>query len=79
MITNLEHVPKGWGQASSARPLDGFLVWDVTDPEDPKELGHWPSGGTGTHRNYYDGGRYVHAATSLPGFVGRIYGVRRHR
>ena len=75
MITNLEHVPKGWGQASSARPLDGFLVWDVTDPEDPKQLGHWPSGGTGTHRNYYDGGRYVHAATSLPGFVGRIYGV----
>lgn len=75
MITNLEHVPKGWGAGSAAAPQDGFDIWDVADPEDPKKLGQWASGGTGTHRNHYDGGRYVHAATSQPGFVGRIYGI----
>jgi hypothetical protein len=75
MITNLEHVPKGWGGDSDAKPQDGFVIWDVADPEDPKKLGQWSSGATGTHRNFYDGGRYVHAATSQPGFSGRIYGV----
>lgn len=38
-------------------------------------LGGRASGSSGTHRNYYDGGRYVHMATTLPGFDGHIYGV----
>jgi hypothetical protein len=75
MITNLEHVPKGWGSAAEAEPQDGFVIWDVSDPEDPQKLGQWATGATGTHRNFYAGGRYVHAATSQPGFSGRIYGV----
>src|SRR4051812_38397102 len=73
MITNLEHVPRGWGGGSDAKPLDGFTIWDVSDPEDPRQLGQWSSGGSGTHRNFYDGGRYVHAAASQPGFSGRLY------
>ena len=28
-------------------------------PENPQLLGHYKTGGLGTHRNYYDGGRYV--------------------
>jgi len=39
----------------------------------PRQTGTWASGGRGTHRNFYDGGRYVHAAANLPGFVGRLY------
>jgi hypothetical protein len=74
MITNLERVPPGWGDSSSPG-ADGLTVWDLDDPENPKVLGTWVSGATGSHRNFYDGGRYVHAATTLPGFVGHVYGV----
>jgi hypothetical protein len=73
MITNLEPVPAGWGAQGGAAPRDGFDIWDLADPADPRKLGSWTSGNRGTHRNFYDGGRYVHAAASLPGFVGRVY------
>jgi hypothetical protein len=73
MITNLEPVPAGWGSSGAGEPQDGFVIWDLTDPVDPRQLGTWRSGNRGTHRNFFDGGRYVHAAASLPGFIGRIY------
>jgi hypothetical protein len=75
MITSLEHIPSGWGGDADTPPQEGFLIWDLADPEDPQQLGHWRSGAAGTHRNYYDGGRYVHATTTLPGFDGHVYGV----
>jgi hypothetical protein len=75
MITALEHIPAGWGGDPDPPPQEGFLIWDLADPEDPKQIGHWHSGAAGTHRNYYDGGRYVHATTTLPGFDGHVYGI----
>ena len=75
MITSLEHIPPGWGGGENPPPEEGFLIWDLADPEDPKRLGHWKGGAQGTHRNFYGGGRYVHAATTLPGFEGHVYGV----
>lgn len=72
MITNLEHVPAGWGQEGEPGTA-GMTIWDVSDPEDPTVLGIWRTEARGTHRNFYDGGRYVHAAASLPGFQGNIY------
>lgn len=74
MITNMEPVPEGWG-TPSAQYEEGVTIWDVGDPERPKALGKWTSGAAGTHRSYYDGGRYVHLATTLPGFSGHLYGV----
>lgn len=76
MIAGLEHIPAGWksGQ-SSASPLDGFMVWDVSEPDRPEMLGQWASGGTGTHRNFYNGGRYVHACTTMPGYEGYGYAM----
>jgi hypothetical protein len=74
MITNLEPVPEGWG-TGTGKPAEGLTIWDVEDPEDPQVLGVWASGAKGSHRNFYDGGRYVHAATTMPGFVGHIYAV----
>ena len=51
---------------------EGLLIWDLADPENPKTLGHFKTGGAGTHRNYYDGGRYLYA-TGLPqGYNGHI-------
>jgi hypothetical protein len=75
MITSLEHIPAGWGGDPDPPPQEGFLIWDLADPEDPQQIGHWRSGASGTHRNYYAGGRYVHATTTLPGFDGHVYGV----
>lgn len=74
MITALEQVPPFWTySSSSAEPADGFLIWDISQPDSPIQLGHWRSGGRGTHRNFYNGGRYVHAAASMPGVDGLIY------
>ncbi|GAA3716737.1 hypothetical protein GCM10022224_098000 [Nonomuraea antimicrobica] len=53
---------------------DGVLIWDVSDPADPRRITHWRTdGGTGTHRNLYDGGRYAHLAANMKGFTGNIY------
>lgn len=76
MVTALEHVPPGWSAAgSSAEPQDGFLVWDVREPDNPTLLGHWESGATGTHRNFYGGGRLVYATATQPGFEGHLLAV----
>lgn len=73
MVTSLEPVPDGWGGGGGAEPQEGIVIWDVADPTDPKQLGHWKTGNRGTHRNFYGGGRYIHAAASMPGFIGRSY------
>jgi hypothetical protein len=52
---------------------EGLLVWDVHEPTRPVELAAWRSGGTGTHRNFYAGGRYAHLAANKPGFRGHQY------
>lgn len=50
MITSQERIPPGWGDAPG--PFgEGFVIWDLADPEDPKPLGHFNTGGAGTHRN----------------------------
>jgi hypothetical protein len=73
LVTALEHIPPGWG-GEADRPADeGVLVWDVADPGQARLLGRWRTGGKGTHRNYYDGGRYVHLAAAMPGFNRHIY------
>jgi hypothetical protein len=60
----------------------GIEIFDVKgDPMNPKFLGFWSNeGGAGidginTHRNYFDGGRYVHATSSAPGFRNGIYRI----
>ena len=75
MVTSLERIPAGWGNSPAGAAAEGFYVWDIADPTTPRLLGHWKSGAVGTHRNYYDGGRYVHAATTLPGFAEHVYGI----
>ncbi len=54
----------------------GVYIWDVKDPEDPKRLSFWDTGGGfGVHRFFYGGGRYVHLSASCPGFTGFIYRI----
>ena len=60
MITALEHPPPGLTIGDvAAKPQDGFIVWDVREPDRPQLLGQWVSGGTGAHRNFYNGGSFV--------------------
>src|SRR5262249_28711180 len=68
MITALEHPPPGLTPADpAAAPQDGFLIWDVREPDRPQLAGRWVSGGTGTHRNFYHGGPRVDSAGRPPG------------
>lgn len=74
MITALEQMPPSWGGDPNAPFDEGVLIWDVEhDPVHPRQLGHFRTGGTGTHRNGYWGGRYVHLAAGMPGYSGNIY------
>ena len=75
MVTNLERMIPLPGRAdTSDQPNEeGIYIWDVKDPVHPKRLGHFKTGGGGTHRNYWDGGRYVHLSASVRGFKGNIY------
>ena len=45
----------------------------AADPTNPRLLGQYRTGGSGTHRNFYPGGRYVHLAAGMPGYQGNIY------
>jgi len=51
MITGLEQVSRRWGGDPSKPHDEGFLIWDIKDPVNPKKLGQWKTGGRGTHRS----------------------------
>jgi hypothetical protein len=76
MITALEHPPPGLTTgAAVGTPQDGFLIWDVREPDRPQLLGQWVSGAVGTHRNFYNGGQWVYATSSLPRFEGQVLAI----
>jgi len=76
MITALERIAPGWGGSEGRPPAEeGFLVWDVEQPAQPRRLGHYRTNSTGTHRNFYDGGALVHAAGGAPGYDGKVYHI----
>ena len=75
MITGLERIAPGWGGTDGKPFTEGFFIFDVGDPVKPKQIGHFKTGSTGTHRNFYDGGNSVHAAAGAPGLTGKIYRI----
>lgn len=72
MITSMESIPPGWGGTPDQPFGEGFIIWSLADPEKPERLGHFATGGGGTHRNYYDGGQYIYATGLPPGYDGHI-------
>ncbi|WP_156105798.1 LVIVD repeat-containing protein [Halobellus rufus] len=77
MITSLEKPyerrnPVDGPQADpDAAYKEGAYIWDVeSDPTDPQLLSHWKTGGDGTHRNFYDGGKYAYMSAQLEGYEG---------
>jgi len=73
MITALERIAPGWGGDPEQPNDEGVLIWSLDDPVNPKLLGQFRTGGTGTHRDGYFGGKYVHLAAGMPGYSGNIY------
>jgi hypothetical protein len=72
MITALQSFTAPWG-ADPKKPFDeGVLLWDISDPVNPKQLSHWKTGSTGVHRVGYLGGKYVNLAANMPGYNGQI-------
>lgn len=48
-----------------------LIIWDISDPENPKKIGDWKGGEGGSHRNSYPGGKYVYLPAFMPGYHGR--------
>jgi hypothetical protein len=75
MITGLERIAPGWGGAEGQPFTEGFFIFDIGEPTKPRQIGHFQTGSTGSHRNFYDGGSLVHAAAGAPGLNGKIYRI----
>jgi hypothetical protein len=74
MVTALERPSPGWGFDPSRTEQTGVVIWDVaTDPVTPARLAYYDTGGRGTHRNHYDGGRYAYLACQPDGYQGNIF------
>lgn len=76
MVTGYEKPGDGLGPVGgpfydTSEPYEtGADLWDVADdPADPQYLGHYETGGHGTHRNYYTGGDYVYMTASPEGYT----------
>jgi hypothetical protein len=51
----------------------GMRVYDISQPDQPREIGFMPVEGFGLHRIWYVGGRYAYASASLRGFTDHIF------
>ena len=72
MVTAMEQLYPSWG-GDASKPFDeGLIVWDISDPVNPVELSRWKTGGLGTHRIGYPGGKYVNVSANMPGYRGNI-------
>ena len=51
----------------------GMRVYDISRPEQPREIGFMPVAGLGLHRLWYVGGRYAYASALLNGYTDYIF------
>jgi hypothetical protein len=72
MVTALEKSSLAWGADPNKPNEEGVLIWDISDPVNPRQLSHWKTGATGTHRNSYPGGKYAYLSAAAPGFSSNI-------
>ncbi len=75
LVMGLQHRPPPWGGDPTKASDEGIHLFDVSDPETPRRISTFGWGAGGTHRNFYNGGRYVHATASLPGMEGYAYSI----
>ena len=68
LLANHEQYPYRVGVPESA----GLLVYDLTDPADPRRIGFLAIDGLGVHRIWFAGGRYAYASAREMGYRSRI-------
>ncbi|HEY7392644.1 MAG TPA: hypothetical protein VH640_29250, partial [Bryobacteraceae bacterium] len=54
-----------------SKPDPTIVIWNISDPENPKRIGQWRGAEGGSHRNSYPGGKYAYLAAFAPGYQGR--------
>ncbi len=47
-----------------------LIIWNISDPENPKKIGQWRGAEGGSHRNSYPGGKYAYLSAFAPGYHG---------
>ncbi len=70
LIAAMEKQAFAWGGDPNKPFSEGAIIFDISDPENPKELSRWKTGATGTHRNSYPGGKYAFMSAAAPGSTG---------
>ena len=68
MIGGLAQIPPGWGGDQTQPFEECAIVIDVRDPLAPRELARIRLGGTGSHRNFWAGGRHAFLAANAAGY-----------
>lgn len=64
------------GTAEKKRARDwsaGLAVYDISKPDNPRQIGFMPIEGGGIHRLWYTGGRWAYASVLLDGFTDYIF------
>ncbi len=51
----------------------GIVVYDIANPEQPRQIGFMPVEGGGIHRIWYVGGRWAYVSALLDGFTDYIF------
>lgn len=51
----------------------GLRVYDISKPDEPREIGFMPVAGIGLHRIWYTGGRYAYVSAQLDGYTDYIF------
>src|SRR5579871_1911241 len=51
----------------------GMRVFDISRPDQPREIGFMPVDGFGLHRIWYVGGRYAYASAILKGYTDAVF------
>jgi hypothetical protein len=54
-----------------SKPDPTIIIWNISDPENPKRIGQWRGAEGGSHRNSYPGGKYAYLSAFMPGYQGR--------
>jgi hypothetical protein len=72
MLTALARIPPVWGGVVEKPFAEAAVVFDVADPVAPREVSRLSFGGTGSHRNFWAGGRYAWLASNAEGFTNYI-------